>query len=243
MNGVVQVLRKNNNGKQIVMFPFGGGSGYSYTGVAGEIDKNIEIVLVNPPGHLFNGGKPLESIEAMISLYLKELRPVLKNNCLLFGHSIGGLAAYEMCKELEKEFDIKKLIISSINPPHCTKDRVDLKSDMDMDTLILKSENLGGMPQAFKGEPEVLEKFIEGLRGDLKALEEYNTAKPTDSSGKLKTQGIILYSTGDYIVDETNLRDWELYMDCSEFIKFPGDHFYLLAPSNTKAVARILSKY
>ncbi len=100
MKGFVQVIRKAKTPKQVVMFPFGGGSGYSYMELISEIPKDTEIIIINPPGHLLNGGKPLESIEEMTYSYSKELRPLLKRNTLFFGHSIGGIAAYEVCKDL-----------------------------------------------------------------------------------------------------------------------------------------------
>jgi len=53
MKAVVQVLRKANTPKQMVMFPFGGGSGYSFAGLIGEIDKETEIIVINPPGPSF----------------------------------------------------------------------------------------------------------------------------------------------------------------------------------------------
>lgn len=240
----VQVVRKANSSKQIIMFPFGGGSGYSYMGLTGEIDADVEVVVINPPGHLFNPGKPLESIEAMVYLYLKELRPVLKDNCLFFSHSIGALVAYELCKDLEKEMTIKKMIISSVNPPHSVMDTLDMHWQMDTETLINKSTELGGMPKIFADEPELLEMFIEGLRADLKALERYTAGKARPKKGpKLNTGAIVLYGDRDYIVQPAKLQEWQLYMHCTEFIKFPGDHFYLFEDANIKAVGQILMKY
>lgn len=240
MKSVVQVLRKTASSKQLVMFPFGGGSGYSFMELVKEVGDNIEVIVINPPGHLFNTGKPLESIEAMVYLYFKDLRPFLKENCLLFGHSIGALVAYELCKELEKEANIKKLIISSVNPPHCVMDEVDMHSDMETALLIQKSAKMGGMPGLFKEDPELLEMFIKGLRGDLKALEKY-TDTWREYTGRIKTSGLVLFSDDDYIVDPEKIKGWRQYMDCSEFIRFSGDHFYLFEPTNRKAVARILT--
>jgi external thioesterase TEII len=242
MKNVVQVMRKTNTPRQIVMFPFGGGSGYSYMELIKDIETDVEIIVINPPGHLLDETKPLESIDAMVYLYSKELRPVLKNNPLFFGHSIGGLVAYEVCKALGKEMSIKKMIISSVNPPYRVKDSVDLHSEMDRETLIKKSTELGGMPQLFKSEPELLEMFIKGLRADLKALESYIPEKPGEVK-KLNVNASVLYSDGDYILDTSNIREWGLYLECSEFIPFAGDHFYLFQESNRKAVARIISKH
>ena len=242
MKAVVQVLRKANTPKQMVMFPFGGGSGYSFAGLIGEIDKETEIIVINPPGHLFNKGKSLESIEAMAYLYSKELLPFLKDNCLLFGHSIGGIVAYELCKDLEKRMNFKRLIISSVNPPHCIMDDVDLHAQMDTPTLIKKCAALGGIPMVFKEEPELLEIFIAGLRADLKALEKY-APDERKHTGKLKTSASVLYSDKDYIVDASKLQEWTYYLDCSEFVTFSGDHFYLFDEANRKAVGKILTKH
>jgi surfactin synthase thioesterase subunit len=242
MKNVVQVMRKANTPKQIVMFPFGGGSGYSYMELIKDIETNVEIIVINPPGRLLDGAKPLESIDAMVYLYSKQLRPLLKDNPLFFGHSIGGIVAYEVCKALVKEISIKKMIISSVNPPYRVKDSVDLYSEMDRVTLIKKSTELGGMPQLFKSEPELLEMFINGLRADLKALESYTPEKP-ENVKKLNINTSVLYSEGDYILDTSNIREWELYLECSEFIPFEGDHFYIFEESNRKAVARIISRY
>jgi len=241
MNGFVQVIRKAKTSKQLVMFPFGGGSGYSYMELVNEIDRDTEIIIINPPGHLLNGGKPLESIEEMVYFYSKELRPLLREGTLFFGHSIGGIAAYEICKGLEKNYDIKKMIISSVNPPHRTMDDVDLHSQMDTELLIQKCTVLGGMPQVFKEAPELLEGFIVGLRADLKALEKYSDGKIKNGE-KIETRASILYSDGDYIVEPTKLKEWERYLDCSEYIKFSGDHFYLFEESNRKTIGRILTK-
>jgi surfactin synthase thioesterase subunit len=242
MKNVVQVMRKANTARQLVMFPFGGGSGYSYMELVKDIETEVEIIVINPPGHLLDGAKPLESIDAMVYLYSKHLRPFLKDNPLFFGHSIGGLVAYEVCKSLLREISIKKMIISSLNPPYRVKDSLDLHSEMDRETLIRKSMQLGGMPQLFKSEPELLEMFITGLRADLKALESYNPERPGNVK-KLGVNASVLYSDGDYILDTSNIREWELYLECSEYIPFEGDHFYLFQESNRKAVARIISRH
>jgi surfactin synthase thioesterase subunit len=178
----------------------------------------------------------------MAYLYSKELRPFLKDNCLLFGHSIGGLVAYEICKDLETQIHFKRMIISSVNPPHCVMDDVDLHAEMDTPTLIKKCAELGGIPMIFKEEPELLEMFIAGLRADLKALEKYSSAERKNTD-KLKTSASVLYSDKDYIVDESKLQEWKYYLDCSEFVKFSGDHFYLFDEANRKAVGQILTKH
>jgi external thioesterase TEII len=224
------------------MLPFGGGSGYSYMSLVNELPGDIEVLVINPPGHLMNGGKALESIAAMVYVYTRELRPLVKETALFFGHSIGGLVAYEVVKELQNTVPVKGMVISSANPPHLISDAVDMHSEMDTDELIRKSNKMGGVPQIFKEEPVLLESFINGLRGDLKALENYSAVKP-NPNGKLNTTAAVLYSENDYIVNIEKLKEWELYLDCREYIPFPGNHFYLLEDEHRPVIAGILDRY
>jgi surfactin synthase thioesterase subunit len=113
---------------------------------------------------------------------------------------------------------------------------------MDTGTLIRKCTDLGGLPHIFQQEPELLESFLNGLRADLKALEQY-TPPELENAGKLTINASVLYSDRDYIVDAVKLREWEYYVDCSEFIQFPGDHFYLFDDPNQSSVAQVLTKY
>ena len=134
------------------------------------------------------------------------------------------------------------MIISSANPPHTIMDDVDLRSDMDSGTLVQKCEILGGIPRVFKAEPELLESFIVGLRADLKALETYNPP-PRKEDDKIAVTATVLYSDNDYIIDPGKMEDWRLYLDCKQFIRFPGHHFYLFEPSNRGRVIAIINDH
>jgi surfactin synthase thioesterase subunit len=189
-----------------------------------------------------NTGKPLESLAAMVYFYVRELRPLLKPNALFFGHSIGGLVAYEVAKELRHTIPVQKMIISSVNPPHRTIDRVDLRAHMETEELIDKCSQLGGVPDIFRQEPAMMEGFITGLVGDLKALEHYCLSLP-EKPVKLDTLATILYSTGDYIVDKDELKLWEQYVQLGEFFAFAGNHFYLFQDSQRKKVIEIIENH
>lgn len=241
-NSVIQVMRKAATAKQIVMFPFGGGSGYSFVSIINELPRDIGVIVINPPGHMMNGGTGLESIGAMVRLYARELLPLLKNTSLFFGHSIGGVVCYELCKELQDKVPIKHMVISSVNAPHHTMDEVDLHSGMATAVLVDKCTQLGGMPHIFLEEPLLLDGFISGLRADLKALEAYKVHPPGEDYIKPDTTATVLYSDKDYIVNAGKIKEWEQYLNCTQFIPFSGDHFYLFEDENRKALGRILTE-
>lgn len=242
-NNVIQIMRKSATPKQIVMFPFGGGSGYSFVNIINELPKDIGVIVINPPGHMMNGGKALESIDEMVRLYSSQLLPLLKETTLFFGHSIGGIVSYEVCKKIQDRLTIKHMVISSVNAPHLIMDEVDLHSTMETGVLVDKSTELGGMPHIFKVEPLLLEGFITGLRADLKALEGYKVTPPPADSPKPVTTATVLYSDQDYIVNPNKVSEWERYLDCTQFIPFSGDHFYLFEEKNRTTLARILTEH
>jgi external thioesterase TEII len=238
----VQIVRKAAGSKQVVLFPFGGGSGFSYMPLVNCFPSHLEVIVINPPGHLMMDGEPLVTIPEMVRLYKPRLKALLKENALFFGHSIGGLVAYEVARALSPEFQVRRMIVSSVNPPHCAADSVDLRSDMDGEELVQLSSKLGGLPEIFKSEPDILEGFMRGLRGDLKALENY-IAHPVPEPEKVDIQAAVLYSLGDTIVNLERLKGWGKYLQCKEFIPFEGNHFYLLQEENLKIVANIVARY
>ncbi|HLP60474.1 MAG TPA: hypothetical protein VK186_16660, partial [Candidatus Deferrimicrobium sp.] len=88
----------------------------------------------------------------------------------------------------------------------------------------------------------LLESFINGLRADLKALESY-TPPTVENVVKSLINATVLYSDRDYIVKAAQVREWEYYLDCSDFMQFPGDHFYLFDSPNLSSVAQLLANY
>ncbi|MCP4221543.1 MAG: alpha/beta fold hydrolase [bacterium] len=237
MNNIVNTFKKTGASRQLVMFPFGGGNGFSFLEIVNTVDRrDIEILLVNPPGHLFCDRKPLRSVKDMVQLYLAELRPMLRDDVVIFGHSLGGIVAYEVCRLLEKEKSIRKLFISAVTPPHCVLDDVTMNSRMDDETLIKECFDMGGIRGAFTEDSEILDKFTSALRADLFALENY---KAPENREILKTPATILYGADD-VMNPVALRQWDRYLVPGKFIKFEGKHFYLFDAVNKPTVSRLL---
>ncbi len=238
MNRIVNVFKQTGAARQLVMFPFGGGNGFSFVELANQIDRfDREILMINPPGHLFCDQPPLESIDEMVQLYLSQLRPQLKDQIVLFGHSMGGIVAYEICKALEKEKKIVRLFISAVNPPHCILEGLDIHSRMSNAQLIKACDQLGGIRGALGSDQDFLDSFANALRADMVALERYQ--ENVTPSEKLKTPVTILYSTGDVMTPE-KIKEWDRYVDPGRLIQFSGDHFYLFQPENRSRICRML---
>lgn len=244
MSDIVHVLKRgqDGDGRQVVMFPFGGGNGFSYMGLARYIEDGVEVLSVHPPGHLFDGSAPLESIGEMVDLYVGALKPLLRDGVLVFGHSIGSFVGYEFCRRMEREVGIRMLIASCVNAPHRVLEDLNMDSGMADRQIVEKSASVGGMPEIFMDDPDLLDMFVRNLRADLKALEGYSRVKKPDGK-KIATPGAVLYGKDDYTLCAEKVEEWRLFMDCVEIVPFEGNHFYLFDDANIRGVGEVINRY
>jgi external thioesterase TEII len=244
MSDVVHVLKRGSEGdcRQVVMFPFGGGNGFSYMGLAREVVGGVEVLSVHPPGHLFDGSAPLESIGEMVDLYVEALRPMVRDGVLVFGHSIGSFVGYEFCKRLEGDVRIGKLVVSCVNAPHRVLEDLNMDSGMADSQIVEKSASVGGMPEIFMDDPDLLDMFVKNLRADLVALERYSKGVRPDGE-RISTPGVVLYGKDDYTLCEAKVGEWRLFMDCVEIVPFEGNHFYLFDEGNIGGVGEVINRY
>ncbi|MFE6774930.1 thioesterase II family protein [Streptomyces sp. NPDC057702] len=89
---------------RLFLFHHAGGSHLLYRGWAEEFPADWEICLVNAPGRgsLHDVG-PLPSSAELVDYLVADLAPLLDGPFALFGHSMGGLVAYELTRRLASE--------------------------------------------------------------------------------------------------------------------------------------------
>src|SRR5947209_1956736 len=100
MSQVVHTIRQGTAPQQLICFPFLGGYAGSYYPLASALSDAIEVVAVNPPGHGACQKMPLRSMDDMVDLYFHALKPVLKQRCIFFGHSMGAIVAFFLARRL-----------------------------------------------------------------------------------------------------------------------------------------------
>lgn len=165
---------------KIIAIPFAGGNKYSFNKIEKYISSDIQWITLELPGRGERFKEPLlDNISDMVDdLFLNICRHVVKGEYIIFAHSMGCILGYEL---------IKKIIENNLNLPLCTfflgrgapeHNRFKNKKSTLSPKLFWKEiEKIGGMPNEFFDQMDLMEFFYPILKNDLKAIENYTYSK------------------------------------------------------------------
>lgn len=215
---------------KLFCLPYAGGSATVYHGWRRYLGHNIELHPVELAGRGKRFKVPFyENMHEAIDDIFNFIRKDLENGgYILFGHSMGGQLAYELCYKI-KEASLpgpRHIFLSGRRPPH----RVKIKPEKILHNLPeaeFKKEigELGGTPQEFFEHQELLDLFLPILRADYKILETYDYAEKED---RLDCPITIFSGTEDTEALIEEMREWDRYTT-KEFQSYQmaGGHFFL----------------
>lgn len=159
---------------KLFCFPYAGGSATIYSKWKPHL-TGFELVPVELAGR----GKRMQDRmyaglhEAVDDLYQRLRGGIEDSPYAFFGHSLGGLLAYELAQKI-KNLDVRQplhLFFSGKSAP--SVERRDEKKYHLMDDEEFKQEvmGLGGTPPEFFNHPELMDLFLPLLRNDFKLAE------------------------------------------------------------------------
>ncbi len=150
----------------------------------------------------------------------------------LFGHSMGGLVAFETGRELARRgvAEPTHMFISASGSPGSRSERPRLAtaSDREVEQELIA---LGGTDPRILSDPELRRYAISTIRADYSVLEGYSY-QPGELLGcPLTTFG----SHGDALVSPEQMRAWEdVTMGQVTHTLVQGDHFFVHSPAATR---------
>lgn len=213
---------------RLVCFPYAGGGPSVFWQWRDLMPGEAEIIAVHLPGRERRMGDELCSdfvtVIQKIVAAVKQLEPL---PTVYFGHSLGGLMAFETAQQLEVEgwhAPPLKLVLSACYPPHIDKSGGKSPAWKQEDAHFIEElKSLNGTPEEVLKSPELLELFLPLLRSDFQLVHEARTS----IGGRIKIPLAILGGTDDNITPE-ELQQWADYTSGSVSLQmFPGDHFFL----------------
>ncbi|MGD6900407.1 thioesterase II family protein [Bacillus infantis] len=213
---------------RLLCLPYAGGSAASiYLPWKKKLDRNIEVI----PLELAGRGKRIResllySVEDTVSDLLEKQLGMLEEGIPynIFGHSMGGLLAFELCRKInERGLPLpENLLISAFQPPD-----VKLEGDihlLPMEAFAEKMRLAGNIPESIFIDKDLYKVFMPILYADYKMVFEY-VYKPIKD--RMKVDLHLFTGTTDFRVYQLR-KDWArqtkgLFKD---YI-FNGGHFFI----------------
>ena len=168
----------------------------------------------------------LDSVDTMVEDYLWALRDNLEMPFAFYGHSLGGLVAFEVARRLEDEGlpAPEHLFIGASAPPHFGLIHSRIRHLPDAEFVDAVQERYAGIPTAVLNEPELMELLLPVLRADFSAYESYEFV----NGGSLNCPITAFAGSEDRGIAPEVMAGWERHTRGSfEIHTVPGDHFFL----------------
>jgi len=207
-------------------FPYAGGSALTFRRWPEFLPQSVEICAVQLPGR---GSRmhepPFSSISSLIPVLAQVLAQYRDMPMAFFGHSMGGIIAFELARYLRREHDrsVAHLFVSGSRAPQVQFDEPST-FDLPDPEFVEELRALNGTPQEVLEYPELLELMIPLLRADFALCEtyQYYPERPLDCPIT------VLGGLRDRAMTREDLEAWREQTTASFSLRMlPGDHFFI----------------
>jgi len=158
---------------------------------------------------------------------LKNLVPAIEaiadRPLAFFGHSMGALLAFEVARVLRRRAtgDVAHLFLAARDAPGQTNPPLHQLPDEQLVALL--DARYGGIPDAIRNDPDLLQFFIPIIRADLAVLASHRWQEDDPLSCRLTVMG----GRQDLSTSEPSLANWQRHTIGGFQLKmFDGDHFF-----------------
>ncbi len=212
---------------QLLCLPYAGGSAASiYSSWKRKLSSDVEVIPLELPGRGKRIREPLvQSVDEAVDDIMDKNRVRFHEGkpYNLFGHSMGGLLAFELCHKIkEAGFSLpENLFVSAFHPPHVKINKEDHL--LPMNEFAEKMVKDGSVPEKILHDKDLYQIFIPVLYMDYRMVFQYRhkLKEPLDCNLHLFT------GNRDFSVCHAR-REWAFYTkgDFKDHI-FEGGHFFI----------------
>jgi surfactin synthase thioesterase subunit len=221
-------------------FPHAGGGTAQYHRWKSRLASVVQVVPVCLPGRERRWKEtPITDVDTLCARFLDALRSQPLQRLTLFGHSMGGLLAYEAARRLiaEDRVELVGIFVSACPAPHRIADRRRrLLSDDELIKVLVADFSTDGTRSS--DEIEIMRSLLPAIRADFTLFETYSP--PADL--RLPVPIYILGGSEDPHIALSKLEAWR---ECSLYPgpvrTFPGGHFYWQNSAQEEQVLRFIA--
>lgn len=224
---------------RLFCFPYAGGMAANFSRWHLSLPPTIEVCPVQLPGR----GKriretPFKDVRSLVKAAAVELLPYFDKPFAFFGHSMGGLIAFELARHLRYEYNLKpaRLFISGRRAPQIPSEAAPTYNLPEAE-FVEALRNLEGTPAEVLEHPELRHLMLPLLRADFSVCETYvYQAEPP-----LDCPISVFGGLQDRDVQRKHLEHWGTQTTTPITLRMlPGGHFFI--NTQEQLLLRVLSQ-
>lgn len=233
-------LKSNKAKNQIICFPYLGGYSHSFRGLANSLDDEFDFWAANPPGHMGVSSNLIEDIIPLIEYYFNGLKNIIREDYVLFGHSMGGIVAYYLAQRIIKSKRFihkpKAIILSASAAPD--KFYFEKNSELPDEELIDLIISFGGMPKELLNDSDFMHYLLPIFRADYRVLESIASR----FRGRLSIPAYLLLGEKDDVDSLGSILSWRKYFIDRIKLYYVKNGTHMFIHDKTQIVAEYLKK-
>jgi len=216
---------------RLLCFAHAGGGAAPFFRWGAAMPAGVAVCPVRRPAReTAHAEPPLRDVRSIVAGTMRALQSLPPRPTALFGHSVGGLVAYEVARAMQAAGATPELLVVSARPAPQLPASLPPLAHLPDDQFIRELDSLyGGIPRELLAAPELLALMLPALRADLTASEAYrHTPGP-----RLRCPLFACHGLSDRAVDPGRVAPWGELTDCEFSARgFPGGHFYVYEPGS-----------
>lgn len=212
---------------RLFLFPYAGSGPAVFNKWTSGFPDSVEIYIAHFPGRGSRHQEPvIKQITTLAEKFSQAIQPLSDKPFAFFGHSLGGLVAFELTRQLRQHNlpQPQMLFVSACGAPHLPDPNPPIHKLSDPE-FIDALKKLNGFPSEILNQPEIMQLLLPTLRADFEAVERY--PHETDVS-PLPVPIIAFAGVDDARLSQERVEGWALHTDTGFIAQyFPGDHFFI----------------
>ncbi|ESA31973.1 microcystin synthetase-associated thioesterase [Leptolyngbya sp. Heron Island J] len=213
-------------------FAYAGGSAWIFRTWAKQLPNTIELCAIELPGRGKRIAEPaLKQVSSIVENLGPELLPYLNVPFACFGHSLGALVAFELCRWLRYTTQLNPyhFWVSAAQAPHLPA-TVSPMHTLPETEFINELKRYKGTPTSILNNAEMMALVLPTLRADFTVLETYHY----QPSEPLNCPITGFWGQQDTIISQSEVAAWHIHTQDFSLKAIDGDHFFMQQPSFIK---------